>query len=69
MRKTRKSEDAPCYDPVMPMGKLAKKGTLSAEKKADLKSMLKFIYLYIYGSARSIILQMMRGLTKGYSKH
>ena len=44
-RKTRKSGDAPCYDPVMPKVKLAKKGTLSAEKKSDLISMLKFMPL------------------------
>ena len=52
IRKTRKSGDAACYDPVM-LVKLAKKGALSAEKKADLKIMLKFIYLFIYASASS----------------
>ena len=46
MRKTRKSGDAPtCYDIVMPKIKLAKNGTLSAEKKNELKSMLKFMPL------------------------
>ena len=44
-RKTRKSGDVPCYDPVAPKVKLAKKGTLSAEKKSDLISMLKFMPL------------------------
>ena len=44
-RKTRKSGDAPCYDPVMSKVKLAKKDTLSAEKKSDLISMLKFMPL------------------------